>query len=196
MIRMAQDDSELVDLARSGDSDAFRELVIRHSQRIFATAYRITGREEDADDVVQETFLRAFRKLHLFDGRAQFSTWLHRIAVNCSMDSIRKVSRREARETPDELVGEHRLVATEPGPDRLAASSEWGREVEKVLRSLTPTERTVFVLRHFEGYTSKEIGQMMGMRSGAIRNAVFRAVQKMRASLAPRMKECHETSNR
>ena len=85
------------------------------------------------------------------------------------------------------------MIAMDPRPDRLAASGEVGREVEKVLRSLSPTERTVFVLRHFEGYTSKEIGQMLGMRSGAIRNAVFRAVKKMRTSLEPMMEECHET---
>ena len=196
MIRMENDDSDWVDLARSGDSDAFRELVLRHSHQVFATAYRITGREEDADDVVQETFLRAYKKLHLFDGRSKFSTWLHRITVNCSMDTIRKQSRLRAHESPEEVVGEHRLIATEPSPDRVAASGEFGREVLKVLRSLTSTERTVFVLRHFEGYTSTEIGTMLDMKPGAIRNAVFRAVQKMRSSLEPMMKECHEPPNR
>lgn len=193
MIRMATNDFELVDLARTGNADAFHELVVRESQRVFRTAFRITGNEEDADDVVQETFLRAYRKLHLFDGRSQFSTWLHRITVNCSMDLMRKKARRDAREISDEGVNEVRMIAMDPRPDRLAASGEVGRQVEKVLRSLSPTERTVFVLRHFEGYTSKEIGQMLGMRSGAIRNAVFRAVKKMRSSLEPMMEECHET---
>ena len=190
---MATDEIELVDLARSGDADAFRDLVVRHSQRVFSTAFRITGNADDADDVVQETFLRAYRKLRLFDGRSQFNTWLHRITVNCSMDLMRKKARRSAHEMSDEAVGEGRLIAMDPRPDRLAASGEVGRQVEKVLRSLSPTERTVFVLRHFEGYTSKEIGQMLGMRSGAIRNAVFRAVKKMRSSLEPMMEECHET---
>ena len=193
MIWMAGNDSELVDLARSGDADAFRELVLQHSQRVFGTAFRVTGSAEDADDVVQETFLRAYRKLHLFDGRSQFSTWLHRITVNCAMDLMRKKTRRDAREISDEGVSEIRMIATDPRPDRMAASGEVGRQVEKVLRSLSPTERTVFVLRHFEGHTSKEISQMLGMRSGAIRNAVFRAVKKMRSSLEPMMEECHET---
>ncbi len=192
MIRMASNDSELVELARSGDSEAFRELVLLHSKRVFSTACRITGSVENADDVVQETFLRAYRKLHLFDGRSQFTTWLHRITVNCSMDLIRKEARRGIHETPDHQVGESRWVANEPQPDRLAVSGEVGREVQKVLRELSPTERTVFVLRHFEGYTSQEIGQMLGMRSGAIRNAVFRAVKKMRSSLEPMMEECNE----
>lgn len=192
MIRMADNDFELVDLARSGDADAFRELVERHSRRVFATAYRITGRQENADDVVQDTFLRAYRKLHLFDGRSQFGTWLHRIAVNCSMDLMRKEGKRESRELRDEGLAVDRVVGSDPLPERLAASGEIGRAVQKVLRSLSPTERTVFVLRHFEGYTSAEIGQLLGMRSGAARNAVFRAVKKLRASLEPMVEEFHE----
>lgn len=192
MIWMATDEIELVELARSGDADAFRDLVVRHTQRVFSTAFRITGNADDADDVVQETFLRAYRKLRLFDGRSQFGTWLHRITVNCSMDLMRKKMRRGAHEMSDEAIGEGRLIAMDPRPDRLAASGEVGREVHKVLRSLSPTERTAFVLRHFEGYSSKEIGQMLGMRSGAIRNAVFRAVKKMRSTLGPMMEECHD----
>jgi len=192
MIRMAGNDFELVDLARSGDADAFRELVERHSRNVFGTAFRITGRQENADDVVQETFLRAFRKLHLFDGRSQFGTWLHRITVNCSMDLMRKEGRRESRELRDEGLVVDRMVADEARPERLAASGEIRRAVQRVLQSLSPTERTVFVLRHYEGYTSAEIGQMLGMRSGAARNAVFRAVKKLRASLEPMVEEFHE----
>ncbi len=185
MVWMEANDSELVEKARAGDSDAFREIVERHSHRLFKVAYRLTGSEANADDVVQEAFLRAYRSIHHFDARAQVATWLYRIVVNCSMDLMRKESRRAAREVTEEKVELASLATAEPHPDRLAASSEVGEMVGKVLRDLSPTERTAFVLRHFEGYTSVEIGQLLGMRPGATRNAVFRAVGKMRAALGP-----------
>lgn len=195
MIRMESNDSDLVDLAREGEADAFQELVLRHSRRVYATAYRLTGNEADADDAVQETFLRAYRKLHLFDGRSRFTTWLHRITVNCSMDLMRKRLRHQSRETTDLELDERRDDTRVPRPDRVAAGRELGRAVEGVLRTLTPIERTTFVLRHFEGHSSKEIGRMLHMRSGAVRNAVFRAVKKIRQSLEPMMERCDEAAD-
>jgi RNA polymerase sigma-70 factor (ECF subfamily) len=185
MVWMEENDLELVDQARAGNQDAFREIVVRHSDRIFKVAYRLTGSEVHADDVVQETFLRAYRSLHRFDARSQLGTWLYRIAVNCSMDLMRKESRRNARETSEERVELAALAAPEPRPDRLAASGEIGAMVAEVLRELSPTERAAFVLRHFEGYSSVEIGKLLGMRPGATRNAVFRAVRKLRLGLGP-----------
>lgn len=192
---MEGNDLELVEQARAGNSDAFRELVEAHSQKVFRTAYRLTGSTENAEDVVQEAFLRAYRKLHLFDGRAQFGTWLHRIAVNCAMDLMRREGRRSQRETADERTELEAMVNGEPRPDRMAESSEVGRAVQRVLQSLSPTERTAFLLRHFEGHSSAEIGQILGIRPGASRNAVFRAVRKLREALGPLVEEGHEVSH-
>ena len=192
---MEGNDLELVEQARAGNSDAFRELVEAQSQKVFRTAYRLTGSTENAEDVVQEAFLRAYRKLHLFDGRAQFGTWLHRIAVNCAMDLMRREGRRSQRETADERTELEAMVNGEPRPDRLAESSEVGRAVQRVLQSLSPTERTAFLLRHFEGHSSAEIGQILGIRPGASRNAVFRAVRKLREALGPLVEESHEVSH-
>ena len=185
MVRMEGNDLELVEKTRAGDTDAFREIVERHSRRLFKTAYRLTGNEAHADDVVQETLLRAYRNLHRFDARSQLGTWLYRITVNCSMDLMRKESRRAAKETTEDKVELASLEASEPRPDRIAESSEMGRAVARVLRGLSPTERAAFVMRHFEGYSSVEIGRILGIRSGATRNAVFRAVRKLRAALEP-----------
>jgi RNA polymerase sigma-70 factor (ECF subfamily) len=185
MVRMEENDLELVEQVCAGDTDAFRELVERHSRRLFKVAYRLTGSEANADDVVQETLLRAFRNIHRFDARSQVGTWLYRIAVNCSMDLMRKESRRTARETSEEKVELASLETSDPRPDRLAESGELGKMVGHVLGELSTTERTAFVLRHFEGYTSVEIGRLLGMRPGATRNAVFRAVKKLRAVLGP-----------
>ena len=195
MVRMEANDLDLVEHTRAGDPDAFREIVDRHSRNLFKTAYRLTGNEAHADDVVQETFLRAYRNLHRFDGRSQLGTWLYRITVNCSMDLIRKESRRAARETSEDRVELAALETDQPRPDRIAASGELGRAVSRALRRLSPTERTAFVLRHFEGYSSVEIGRLLGMRSGATRNAVFRAVRKLREALGP-MVEAREGTER
>lgn len=185
MIRMEENELELVDQVRAGNTDAFREIVERHSSRLFKVAYRLTGSEANADDVVQETMLRAYRNIHRFDARSQVGTWLYRIAVNCSMDLMRRESRRTAREISEAKVELASLATSEPHPDRLAESGELGDLVGNVLGELSTTERTAFVLRHFEGYTSVEIGQLLGMRPGATRNAVFRAIKKLRATLGP-----------
>src|SRR3979411_700195 len=99
-------DVAAVSRARDGDSDAFRVLVERHSRVIFRVAYRMTGNEHDADDVVQETFLRAYRQLDNFEERANFSTWLHRIAVNCSLDLLRARGRADKHYGGDTESGE------------------------------------------------------------------------------------------
>ena len=194
MSRMEGNDLDLVDRARAGDTDAFRELVDRHSRTMFKTAYRLTGNEADADDLVQEALLRAYRKLDRFDGRSQFSTWLYRITVNCGMDLMRKKSRRNARAAMDEGVVLDSVATEDPRPDRLALSGEIGRAVESVLGTLSPMERAAFVLRHFEGRSIAEIGGLLGARSGATKHAIFRAVKKLRAALGPLVEESHEAT--
>src|SRR5579859_2551481 len=130
--------------AKAGDADAFRVLVERHSRPLFRLAYRMTGNQQDAEDVVQESFLRAFRQLSHFDQRASFGTWLYRIAANCSLDLIRARKRRGDREQEQEPE----LPSREPGPDRLALSGEVRERVARALETLSDTERTAFVLRH------------------------------------------------
>ena len=192
MVRMEENDLELVEQTRAGDADAFRRIVEGHSRRLFQVAYRLTGDEAHADDVVQDAFLRAYSNLHRFDARAQLGTWLYRITVNCAMDLMRKESRRRARETHEDRLDLATLEGDEPRPDRLAESGELGRAVRRVLAGLSPAERTAFVLRHFEGYTSVEIGRLLGLRAGATRNAVFRAVRKLRAALEPLVEATEE----
>src|SRR6202035_3272282 len=113
--------------AKAGDADAFRVLVERHSRPLFRLAFRMTGNEQDAEDVVQETFLRAYRRIGNFDERASFGTWLYRITVNCSLDLVRARKRRSEHSGPsnpelDDLI--QSLPATGPTPDRMAMSGE------------------------------------------------------------------------
>src|SRR5437867_1106481 len=118
---MEESDAALVTRARGGDQDAFRVLVERHSQALFRLAYRMTGNEHDAEDMVQETFLRAHRQLGRFESRSSFSTWLHRIAANCSLDLLRKRQRRAEEDRPIDVEsadGVPLMLSHAPGPDQ------------------------------------------------------------------------------
>jgi RNA polymerase sigma-70 factor (ECF subfamily) len=177
---MEETDGALVGAAKAGDADAFRELVERHGRRVFQLAYRITGNEQDAEDAVQEAFLRAYRQIGKFDGGSSFGTWLYRIAANCALDAIRARGRRldgaaPIRETP----------SGDPTPERSALSGEIRERMSEALSELTPVERAAFVLRHFEGMGIEEIGLTLGCQAGAAKNSVFRAVGKLRKALKP-----------
>src|ERR1041385_8579598 len=156
--------------ARQGDSEAFQILVERHSRRAFQLAFRMTGNEQDAEDVVQESFLRAYRQLHRFESRAGFATWLHRIAANCSLDLLRRRKRRDdPLETlePDSLEPAAMLSPNIASPDDQVFHRELQQTVEAAMDQLTPIERTAFVLRHFEGQSIDEIGRALGARQNA-----------------------------
>jgi RNA polymerase sigma-70 factor (ECF subfamily) len=176
---------ETVERARRGDAEAFRELVESHSPKVFRLAYRITGDEASAEDAVQETFLRAYRSLGRFDSRSQFGTWLHRIAVNTAVELVRKQQRHRSRHEEMPAGGGEPLPSSDPGPDRLALGQEVERAVRSALAGLSPMERTAFILRHFEGRSIAEICDQLGLGVSAGKQAVFRAVKKLRIVLEP-----------
>ena len=191
MEAMEERDTATVSRAREGDAEAFRVLVERHSRSVFRLAYRMTGNEHDADDVVQDTFLRAYRQLGRFEERAHFGTWLYRIAVNCSLDLMRRRRRHDERSSPldSELSGGNSLVAENiPAPDRAAFNSELKEVVATALETLSPMERSAFVLRHYEGLSIEEIGGVLGLKVNATKHSIFRAVRKMRRELEPVMR--------
>jgi RNA polymerase sigma-70 factor, ECF subfamily len=186
---MEDSDSVAVARVKAGDGDAYRALVERHSRSVFRLAYRMTGNEQDAEDVVQETFLRAYRQLHRYEARASFGTWLYRIASNYSLDLMRSRARHpqvaiEETSVPGgDILG---AVASEaPGPDRLLLGDEVQRTVASTLNELSQQERTAFVLRHFEGQSIEEIGSSLGLSGNATKHSIFRAVQKLRRALEP-----------
>ena len=181
-------DAATVALARDGDSEAFRALVERHSRAVYRLAHRMTGNPSDAEDVVQETFLRAYRQLGRFESRANFGTWLHRIAVNCSIDLIRARPHRESAHDAtdlDEYVGAEVSESGRPTPERLTLSSEVQDRIQGAMRSLSHMERSAFVLRHFEGHSIEEISRLLGLKTNATKHSIFRAVRKMRVALEP-----------
>lgn len=186
---MPQTDAAAVALARDGDSEAFHALVDRHSRAVYRLAYRMTGSPQDAEDVVQETFLRAYKQLGRFESRANFGTWLHRIAVNCSIDLIRSRPHREAAHDAPDL--EQFGAALEAGditgtsPERLMLSTEVQERISRAMSGLSAMERAAFMLRHFEGRSIDEISQSLGLKTNATKHSIFRAVRKMRSALGP-----------
>lgn len=183
---MTENEANLVERSQSGDQEAFRLLVEMHSADAFRLACRLVGDPESADDVVQEALLRAWRSLHRFDARSRFSTWLHRILVNCAMDQLRRRQREAGRRSYETTEGVlARRASAAPGPERLAASGQIERRVELALGELSPRERTAFVLRHFEEQSILEISRVLGAGASATKHAIFRAVRKLRSELAP-----------
>lgn len=190
---METTDATFVARARTGDSDAFRVLVERHSRALFRLAFRMTGNQQDAEDVVQESFLRAYKQLGKFDERATFGTWLYRIAANCSLDLVRSRKRRSEHVAPagsmegaeglEEIVSQ--LPTHDPTPERMALSGEVRERVLEAMEELSANERTAFVLRHFEGMCIEEVSRVLECQPGAAKHSVFRAVQKLRRSLEP-----------
>jgi RNA polymerase sigma-70 factor (ECF subfamily) len=148
----------------------------------------MTGNQQDAEDVVQDSFLRAYKQLDRFDERASFGTWLYRIAVNCSLDLVRSRKRRNELAAPADPEMDDPTLALpsrDPTPDRIAMSGEVRDRVAEAMTGLSASERTAFVLRHFEGMCIEDVSRVLGCQPGAAKHSVFRAVQKLRRALEP-----------
>lgn len=190
MVRMDESDAAVVAQVLAGDRDAFRVVVERHSRGIFRLAYRMTGNEQDAEEVVQETFLRAYKRLNRFESRSSFGTWIYRIGVNCSLDLVRHRQKHEehrAGASPESSDGPPLPPSDDPTPDRLVFSAEIQKKIAATLKGLTEKEHAAFVLRHFEGMGIEDIASVLGLKANAAKNNVFRAVQKLRRELQPLM---------
>lgn len=185
---MGNDDHALIRRVLSGEKDAYGVIVARHSPTIFRVAFRITENEADAEEVVQEAFMRGYRKLEDFNARANFQTWMYRIAMNCALDVLNKRKAQAAVPIAEEYDGEEvtvQLADRTAGPDRLLLSQEVEARRQAAMEKLTATERIAFVMRHMEDRSTEEIAGALGIAPNSAKQAVFRAVQKLRQSLAP-----------
>jgi len=185
---MEESDHEIRRAVLAGDKDAYGAVVVRYSQTVFRVAFPITGNEDDAEEVVQETFLRGYRKLADFEGRSSFGTWFYRIASNCALDlTTRKRFDAPSRiaEEADPERGEVQVADGKAGPDRLLLSREIEARQQAAMQSLTATEHTAFVLRHMEDRSTEKIAAALKIAPNAAKQAVFRTVQKLRRQLAP-----------
>jgi RNA polymerase sigma-70 factor (ECF subfamily) len=158
----------------------FRQLVETYSPRLYRVAYRMTRQTQDAEDLVQETFMRAYRAWPSFDGRANVATWLYRICVNAGVDWMR---RQRSRPPSASQAPEIETASTGPDPERLALSRESRHRIETAMEALSPKERAACTLRHCENWSIAEIGAALGLREAAAKNTIFRGVRKLRRAL-------------
>ena len=182
---MPSTDEELVARSRGGDLDSFNQLVLRWERPIYALAYRVIGREEDARDVAQETFLRAFRALKGFKGQAKFSSWLYRITLNLCRDWIRRERRTPVAQAPEgvdiiELAGEETPSET---IEELVARHELGRAVGKAMSALPEEQRTAIILKEYHGLTFQEIADLLDCPLSTVKTRLYQGLTVLRKQL-------------
>jgi RNA polymerase sigma-70 factor (ECF subfamily) len=184
------DETALIKAAQAGDQDAFGQLVRAYDQSVLRLAMNLLRSPEDAQDVYQEAFLRVYKNLHTFRFDCSFHTWLYRIVTNLCLDQMRK--RKVRREeptvitTPDGALDRVDTVADQRAdgdPQRSLFSGQIRRKIKEVLQGLTPRERMVFEMRHYQGLRLRNIGEILGTTEEAAKNCLFRANQKMRSAL-------------
>jgi RNA polymerase sigma-70 factor (ECF subfamily) len=183
---MTSTDEELVARSIGGDADSFNQLILRWERPIYALAYRTIGREEDARDVCQETFLRAFRALPGFRGQAKFSSWIYRIALNLCRDWIRR-ERRTGFVQPPEGVDLMDLVAAEEPSESiedLVARKHQIQAIERAMALLPEEQRTAIVLKEYHGLTFQEIAELLGCPLSTVKTRLYQGLSVLRRELA------------
>ena len=183
---MTWTDEELVARSVGGDTESFNQLMRRWEKPIYALAYRVLGREDDARDVCQEAFLRAFRALPRFRGEAKFSSWLYRIALNLCRDWIRRERRAPLVPMPDgvditQYAAERRTTAS---VEELAATAEMSRGVEAAMERLPEEQRTAIILKEYHGLTFQEIADLMGCPLSTVKTRLYQGLAQLRRHLA------------
>jgi RNA polymerase sigma-70 factor, ECF subfamily len=185
-IGMASTDEELVARSMGGDLDSFNQLVLRWERPIYALAYRVIGREDDARDVCQETFLRAFRALGGFKGQAKFSSWLYRITLNLCRDWIRRQRRQPVAQAPEgvDLLD----LATETTPaesiEDLVARRELSLAVQRAMAVLPEEQRTAIILKEYHGLTFQEIADLLDCPLSTVKTRLYQGLTVLRRQLA------------
>jgi RNA polymerase sigma-70 factor (ECF subfamily) len=184
------DEAGWIRAAQQGDQDAFERLVRAYDHSVLRIAMNLLRSPEEARDVYQESFLKVYRNLHSFRFDCSFHTWLYRIVTNICLDHLRrrKVRKEESTvvETPDGVVDrvtQLEEAAPHADPERQMWNRQLSGRIDGALAALTPRERTVFELRHYEGLRLRAIGDIIGATEEAAKNCLFRATQKMRISL-------------
>jgi RNA polymerase sigma-70 factor (ECF subfamily) len=190
---MTRTDEELVAQTVTGDVDSFNQLVVRWERPIYALAYRVIGREEEARDVVQETFLRAFRGLANFRGQAKFSSWIYRIALNLCRDWIRRERRAPVAQAPEgvdlaELVSEQGPVES---IEDLVARHDMSRVVGRAMQKLPEEQRTAIILKEYHGMTFQEIADLQGCPLSTVKTRLYQGLSVVRRELK---EQGHEAS--
>ena len=185
---MNDEDRKLVEQAQKGDHWAFERLIKKYDKKVLTLAYQLVGNTQDAEDVYQEAFMRAYHKIDRFRFQSDFYTWLYRIVVNCAITYRKKRSRHFHRSIDEaaEREGHWQWTPkdTRPEPDTKVLHAELREKIEGTLNTLSLMQRTVFVLRFFQDFKIKDIASIIGCSEGTVKNYLFRGTQKMKKNLA------------
>jgi RNA polymerase sigma-70 factor (ECF subfamily) len=184
---VSREDEALVGLAQKGDRSAFEELVERYKQKTYHIAFGFARDRDQAKDLSQDAFLKAFMHLNSFDGRSSFYTWFYRILINVCLDHKRRQSRRsneELNETVENQLDPGYPAAASVPPDTHAMASQLSRRVGVALQGLPPKQRTAFILKNHQGLSIKEIAEVMETAEGTVKVHLHRAVMTLRETLA------------
>jgi RNA polymerase sigma-70 factor (ECF subfamily) len=182
---MTWTDEDLVARSRGGDVDSFNQLILRWERPIYALAYRVIGREEDARDVCQDTFLRAFRALPGFKGEAKFSSWIYRIALNLCRDWIRRQRRTPVVQMPEDAEAVERIALRDPveSIEDLVARKELSAVVAEAMAVLPEEQRTAIILKEYHGMTFQEIAELQGCPLSTVKTRLYQGLTVLRRNL-------------
>ena len=185
----------LIERAQSGDRDAFEELVHRYDREVLRIALNILRKTEDARDVYQEAFLKIYKNLPRFRFECSFYTWIYRVVTNVCLDHLRRRSSRPEDQAPElasnmngepmpgDFFDRQPDTAATSNPERLMQGQEIARRISSALDRLTPRERMVFEMKHYQGLKLRDIGEKLGTSEETVKNSLFRATRKLRAQL-------------
>jgi RNA polymerase sigma-70 factor, ECF subfamily len=192
-VKLAEEQA-LVRKAQSGDRLAFEDLVRRYDRDVLRLAMNLVHRPEDARDIYQESFLRVYRNLHRFRFECSFYTWLYRIVTNVGLDHLRRRTshREDQAPVPEEAEGGTRdffdrqpELSAAANPEKRLLGQELGKHIQEAMKRLSPRERMVFEMKHYQGLRLRAIGDLLGTSEETAKNSLFRATRKLRASLNP-----------
>lgn len=188
--REAKEDLELVQRARNGERSAFGQLVERHQKKVYSVAFGILRNRDDAWDVAQEAFVKAYRNLERFEGTSAFYTWIYRIAYNLAIDTYRSKGRRDAVHFEDQTAMESVLENEDKptfniDPAEMSDRAELMKVLNEAIQKLSDKHRAIIVLREIEGLSYEEISQVLGIAKGTVMSRLFHARRNLQSLLTP-----------
>ena len=179
---MQELDNQIIVKASKGDKLAFRSIVLHYAKVVNSLAYRYTQDSSAAEDIAQETFIKAFKAINSYQAKARFSTWLFRISTNASIDYLRKHKNLKATDSLDqESLVANKDLGTTLFPEQL----DMNQQIHKAMRGLTETERLAFTMKHHQGFSISETAIKLNINNNACKQTIYRAVQKLRKYLTP-----------
>ncbi len=184
---MVLSDTDLINKAQNGDESAFNELVCRYDRNVLSLALKYVNDKDDAKDIYQEVFLRVFRGLKKFQFKSEFSTWLYRITTNVCLTFIKSGKKQEMMRIDNDMDNDSiNIIGSDEGssPEEFLMRNEIKNNVNEALEKLSPKQKMIFILKHFEGYKIREISQMLNSSEGTIKKYLFEANHKLREQLS------------